>query len=46
MVNLFSILKKLNGTMRKIIDPTKLHKLGWRHIIELSEPVHQITIII
>jgi len=31
--------EKPNGTMRKIIDPTKLHKLGWCHKIELSQCV-------
>jgi len=39
MVNLFSILKKLVQTMKKITDPTKLHKLGWNHKIEFSEGV-------
>ena len=36
MLSLFLILKKPVETMRKITDPTKLHKLGWNHKIELS----------
>ncbi len=30
---------KPDGTMRKLTDPTKLHKLGWHHRIELDEGV-------
>ncbi len=30
---------KPDGTLRKLTDPSKLHKLGWRHSIELEEGV-------
>lgn len=30
---------KPDGTMRKLTDPSKLHRLGWRHNIELEEGI-------
>ena len=30
---------KPDGTMRKLTDPSKLHRLGWRHRVELDEGV-------
>lgn len=30
---------KPDGTMRKLTDPSKLHGLGWKHKIELSEGI-------
>ena len=31
---------KPDGTMRKLIDVSKLHRLGWHHKIEIEEGVH------
>ena len=33
---------KPDGTMRKLTDPTKLHRLGWHHRIEIDEGVRRI----
>ncbi len=33
---------KPDGTMRKLTDVTKLHKLGWHHKIEIDEGIHRI----
>lgn len=33
---------KPNGTPRKLIDVTKLHRLGWTHKVELEEGVKQL----
>ena len=33
---------KPDGTMRKLTDVTKLHKLGWCHKIEISEGIHNL----
>ncbi len=30
---------KPDGTMRKLTDPSKLHKLGWHHKIEIEEGI-------
>ncbi|MFC0875438.1 GDP-L-fucose synthase family protein [Saccharicrinis sp. FJH2] len=30
---------KPDGTMRKLTDPSKLHKLGWKHKTELAEGI-------
>jgi GDP-L-fucose synthase len=30
---------KPDGTMRKLTDPSKLHRLGWKHNIELEEGI-------
>jgi len=30
---------KPDGTMRKLTDPSKLHKLGWQHTVELQEGI-------
>nr|WP_321356162.1 GDP-L-fucose synthase [uncultured Draconibacterium sp.] len=30
---------KPDGTMRKLTDPSKLHRLGWQHNIELEEGI-------
>ncbi|TKG95406.1 GDP-L-fucose synthase [Puteibacter caeruleilacunae] len=31
---------KPDGTMRKLTDPSKLHKLGWKHQVELDEGIN------
>ncbi|NEW85234.1 MAG: GDP-L-fucose synthase [Mariniphaga sp.] len=33
---------KPDGTMRKLTDPSKLHKLGWKHQIEIGEGVEML----
>jgi len=33
---------KPDGTMRKLTDPSKLHKLGWHHQIEIGEGVERL----
>jgi len=33
---------KPDGTMRKLTDPSKLHKLGWKHQIEIGEGVERL----
>lgn len=33
---------KPDGTMRKLIDVTKLHSLGWKHKIEIEEGVQRL----
>lgn len=33
---------KPDGTMRKLIDVSKLHRLGWRHKIEIEEGVSRL----
>jgi GDP-L-fucose synthase len=33
---------KPDGTMRKLTDPSKLHKLGWKHKIEIEEGVNKL----
>ncbi len=35
-------IEKPDGTMRKLTDPTKLNKLGWKHKIEIEEGIHKI----
>ena len=30
---------KPDGTMKKLTDPSKLHKLGWRHKVDLKEGI-------
>jgi len=32
---------KPDGTMKKLTDPSKLHALGWRHSVELTEGIRQ-----
>jgi GDP-L-fucose synthase len=32
-------ITKPDGTMRKLTNPSKLHKLGWKHKIELEEGI-------
>jgi GDP-L-fucose synthase len=39
--SLFFNTEKPDGTMRKLTDPTKLHKLGWKHIIDIEEGVNK-----
>ncbi len=34
--------EKPDGTMRKLTDPSKLHKLGWKHQIDLEEGIEKI----
>lgn len=31
---------KPDGTMRKLTDPSKLHRLGWHHTIEIEEGIN------
>ncbi|MDR0541717.1 MAG: GDP-L-fucose synthase [Dysgonamonadaceae bacterium] len=33
---------KPDGTMRKLTDPSKLHRLGWHHTIEIEEGVEKL----
>lgn len=33
---------KPDGTMRKLTDVTKLHRLGWQHKIEIEEGIHRL----
>lgn len=33
---------KPDGTMRKLTDVTKLHRLGWHHKIEIEEGIHRL----
>ncbi|MDR2806212.1 MAG: GDP-L-fucose synthase [Dysgonamonadaceae bacterium] len=33
---------KPDGTMRKLTDPSKLHRLGWRHRIEIEEGIEKL----
>ncbi|MEI6139026.1 MAG: GDP-L-fucose synthase [Mariniphaga sp.] len=33
---------KPDGTMRKLTDPSKLHKLGWHHKIEIEEGIEKL----
>lgn len=33
---------KPDGTMRKLTDPSRLHRLGWRHTVELPEGIQRI----
>lgn len=33
---------KPDGTLRKLIDVTKLHNLGWHHKVEIEEGVHRL----
>jgi GDP-L-fucose synthase len=39
---LFFNAEKPDGTMRKLTDPSKLHKLGWKHKIEVTEGIQRI----
>jgi len=33
---------KLDGTMRKVTDVSKLHSLGWKHKISLEEGIKRL----
>ena len=33
---------KLDGTMVKLTDPSKLHSLGWKNVVELEERIARI----
>jgi GDP-L-fucose synthase len=33
---------KPDGTLRKLTDPTKLHKLGWHHKIKIEEGINKL----
>ncbi len=33
---------KPDGTMRKLIDVSKLHSLGWQHKVEIEEGVQRL----
>jgi len=35
-------VSKPDGTMRKLTDPSKLHKLGWKHQIEIGEGIEKL----
>jgi GDP-L-fucose synthase len=39
--NLVWNTSKPDGTPRKLMDVGKLHQLGWRHSVELSEGIRQ-----
>jgi GDP-L-fucose synthase len=34
-------MEKLDGTLRKLTDVTKLHSLGWHHQIEIEEGIEK-----
>lgn len=40
--NLYFNTSKPDGTMRKVTDVTKLHKLGWKHKVELEEGIKKL----
>ena len=33
---------KPDGTMQKLTDPSKIHKLGWHHKIEIEEGIEKL----
>jgi GDP-L-fucose synthase len=33
---------KPDGTMRKLTDVSKLHRLGWHHQVEIDEGIHRL----
>ena len=33
---------KPDGTLKKLTDVSKLHRLGWHHIIEIEEGIHRL----
>ena len=33
---------KPNGTLRKLIDVSKLHSLGWQHKVEIEDGVERL----
>ncbi len=33
---------KPDGTIRKLCDVTKLHSLGWKHTVEITEGIHRL----
>ena len=35
-------VSKPDGTMRKLTDVTKLHRLGWHHKVEIDEGIHRL----
>ena len=39
---IFFNTEKPDGTMRKLTDPSKLHKLGWKHKIEINDGISKI----
>ncbi len=40
--DLFFDATKPDGTLRKLTDPSKLHRLGWHHRIEIEEGVRKL----
>ena len=40
--NLVFDSSKPDGTLRKLTDPSKLHRLGWHHKIEIEEGIHRL----
>jgi GDP-L-fucose synthase len=38
----FYFNNKENGTMIKLTNPSKLHKLGWKHTVELEEGIQRV----
>ncbi len=40
--DLFFNTNKPDGTLRKLTEVTKLHKLGWKHTVELEEGVEKL----
>ena len=33
---------KPDGTLKKLTDPAKLHRLGWHHTVEIEEGIHRL----
>ncbi|MBT8394721.1 MAG: NAD-dependent epimerase/dehydratase family protein, partial [Bacteroidia bacterium] len=40
--NLVFNSKKPDGTLRKLTDVSKLHRLGWKHTVELTDGIRKI----
>lgn len=40
--DLYFNTSKPDGTLRKLTDPSKLHRLGWKHNIEIQEGVNKL----
>jgi len=34
--------EKPDGTMRKLLDVSKIHSLGWKHTVEIEEGLRKI----
>mgnify|MGYP005994286935 CR=1 FL=1 len=40
--NLYFNTEKPDGTLKKLTDPSKLHDLGWKHTVSLSQGIEQV----